>query len=35
MTILQMMLILFIFQWVLRIPREPVRHCEFSRRSCR
>ena len=33
MTILQMLLCLCIFQWALRVPREPVR--ELSRRSCR
>jgi hypothetical protein len=35
MTILQMVVILFTFCWVLRIPREPVRERELSRRSCR
>jgi hypothetical protein len=35
MTILQMVLILFIFQWALRVPREPVRDCERSRGSRR
>jgi hypothetical protein len=34
MTILQMVLILFIFYWALRVPREPVRARERSHRSC-
>jgi hypothetical protein len=34
MTILQMVLMLFIFQWALRVPEEPVRAGELSRRSC-
>ncbi len=33
MTILQMALILFIFHRALRVPREPVRSRERSRRS--
>jgi hypothetical protein len=32
MTILQMVLILSIFQWALRVPREPIRGRE---RACR
>ena len=35
MTILQMVLILFIFCWALRVPREPVRNRERARRSWR
>jgi hypothetical protein len=35
MTILQMVLILFIFHWALRVPREPVRDGERTRRSWR
>jgi hypothetical protein len=35
MTILQMVLILFIFQWALRVPREPVRNRECARRPRR
>ena len=35
MTILQMVVILSIFQWVLRVPGEPARDRELSRRSCR
>jgi hypothetical protein len=31
MTVLQMVLILFIFQWALRVPGEPVRDRERSR----
>jgi hypothetical protein len=33
MTILQMVLILFIFHWVLRVPRGPVRERERCRKS--
>lgn len=33
MTILQMVLILVIFQWALRVPREPARDRERTRRS--
>ncbi len=35
MTILQMVLILCIFYWALRIPREPVRERERTHRSRR
>ena len=35
MTVLQMVVILLIFQWVLRIPREPARNRDVSRRSSR
>ena len=35
MMILQIVLILVIFQWALRVPREPVRDREPSRGSCR
>jgi hypothetical protein len=35
MTILEMVVILLIFQWVLRVPREPARDRNVSRRSFR
>jgi hypothetical protein len=35
MTILQMVVILVIFLWALRAPREPARERERSRRSWR
>ena len=35
MTILEMLLFLFIFQWALRVPREPVREREHSAESSR